>query len=44
VVAAVVGVLALKVVLGLLRAARFHHFAWYCWALGALTLAALASR
>jgi undecaprenyl-diphosphatase len=43
-VAAGVGVVALKVVLGLLRAARFHHFAWYCWALGALTLVGLSAR
>jgi undecaprenyl-diphosphatase len=37
-VSAVVGVLALRLVLRLLQSARFHHFAWYCWALGALAL------
>jgi undecaprenyl-diphosphatase len=35
-VAAVVGVAALKAVVGLLRSAQFHHFAWYCWAVGGL--------
>jgi undecaprenyl-diphosphatase len=37
-ISAVVGVVALRVVIRLLRAARFHHFAWYCWALGAVAL------
>ncbi len=36
--AAVVGVLALKLLLRLLRGARFHQFAWYCWAVGATAL------
>lgn len=35
IVAALVGVLALKFLLKLLKEAQFHHFAWYCWALGA---------
>jgi undecaprenyl-diphosphatase len=35
-VSAVVGVGALKAVVGLLRAAQFHHFAWYCWGVGGL--------
>lgn len=37
-VSAVVGALALTLLLKLLRAARFHHFAWYCWALGLTAL------
>lgn len=32
---AVGGALALWQLLRMLRAAQFHHFAWYCWALGA---------
>jgi undecaprenyl-diphosphatase len=36
VVSAVVGVGALKMVVGMLRAAQFHHFAWYCWGVGGL--------
>jgi undecaprenyl-diphosphatase len=32
--AAFFGVLALRALLGVVRAARLHHFAWYCWALG----------
>jgi undecaprenyl-diphosphatase len=35
-VSAVVGVVALRAVVGLLHAAQFHHFAWYCWGLGGL--------
>jgi undecaprenyl-diphosphatase len=35
-VSALVGVGALKAVVGLLRAAQFHYFAWYCWAVGGL--------
>jgi undecaprenyl-diphosphatase len=38
VISALVGVVALRVVIRLLRSARFHHFAWYCWALGAVAL------
>lgn len=37
-VSAVVGVLALRLVLRLLQAARFHHFAYYCWLLGLVAL------
>ncbi|HKO91059.1 MAG TPA: undecaprenyl-diphosphate phosphatase [Polyangiaceae bacterium] len=44
VVAAVVGIVALKIVLGLLRRARFYHFAWYCWLLGGAVLVGLALR
>jgi undecaprenyl-diphosphatase len=40
VISAVVGVVALRFVLGLLRAARVDLFAWYCWALGAVALVA----
>ena len=40
-ISAVVGVFALRIVLRLLQAARFHHFAWYCWGVGALALCAL---
>lgn len=32
--AAVVGFFALKWLVALLEKARFHHFAWYCWAVG----------
>jgi undecaprenyl-diphosphatase len=35
-VSAIVGVGALRTVVGLLRAAQFHHFAWYCWGVGGL--------
>jgi undecaprenyl-diphosphatase len=41
IISALVGVLALRLVLRLLQAARFHHFAWYCWGLGLLALLAL---
>lgn len=34
VVSTVVGVAALRLLIGMLRDARFHHFAWYCWAIG----------
>lgn len=37
-VSAAVGIVALKLLLRLLKAARFHHFAWYCWGLGAVAL------
>lgn len=33
---AIVGVFALKSLVALLRRAQFHHFAWYCWGLGAI--------
>jgi len=38
VVAAIVGWIALVFLLRLLNRARFHHFAWYCWALGAIAI------
>lgn len=37
-VSALVGILALKVVLRVLEGARFHWFGWYCIALGLLTI------
>jgi undecaprenyl-diphosphatase len=37
-VSAVVGIGCLTLLLHLLRRAQFHHFAWYCFALGGLTL------
>jgi undecaprenyl-diphosphatase len=37
-VAVVVGVACLALLVGLLRKARFHHFAWYCFALGATAI------
>lgn len=43
-ISAGLGVVALKLLLKLLRSARFHQFAWYCWGLGALALAAYALR
>jgi undecaprenyl-diphosphatase len=39
-ISALVGVVALRIVIRLLRSARFHHFAWYCWVLGAVALVA----
>jgi undecaprenyl-diphosphatase len=33
-IACLVGVVALKLLLQLLRKAQFHVFAWYCWAVG----------
>ena len=40
--AAVSGVLAIRLFVRMLRAGTFHHFAWYCWAVGsAYLLAAL---
>jgi len=42
-VAAFVGTLCLRFLVGTLKRARFHHFAWYCWALG-LTAVALSVR
>ena len=41
VISALVGVFALRFVLRLLQAARFHHFAWYCWGIGLVALIAL---
>lgn len=38
-VAAVVGYVCLRWLVGLLKRARFHHFAWYSWGLGAVALA-----
>lgn len=37
-VAAVVGTIALLVLLRMLRRGHLHHFAWYCFALGAIAL------
>lgn len=34
IVAAVVGYLCLRLLVLLLEKAQFHHFAWYCWAVG----------
>lgn len=39
VVAAVVGTVALLALLRLLRGGHLHHFAWYCFALGAAAIA-----
>ena len=33
-VSALVGYLAILLLVNLLEKARFFHFAWYCWALG----------
>lgn len=38
-VSALVGIGALRMLLKLLERAQFHHFAWYCFALGGLTMA-----
>ena len=38
-VALVVGLGAIHLLTRVLRAAQFHRFAWYCWALGGLSLA-----
>jgi len=38
VAAALVGVLCLRLLLNLVRRGGFHHFAWYCWALGLAAL------
>jgi undecaprenyl-diphosphatase len=44
-VALVVGLGAIHLLTRVLRAAQFHRFAWYCWALGGASLAMyLASR
>jgi undecaprenyl-diphosphatase len=40
-VAAVVGYLCLRLLVILLERAQFHHFAWYCWAIGIVGLIAL---
>jgi undecaprenyl-diphosphatase len=43
--ALVVGLGAIHLLTRVLRAAQFHRFAWYCWALGGVSLALyLASR
>lgn len=36
--AAVSGWVALRWLLALLRGGRFHHFSWYCWAVGGVSL------
>ncbi len=36
--AAVVGIFALIVLLRIVRRARLHRFAWYCWAMGAAAI------
>lgn len=41
VIAAVVGYVCLRLLVYLLERARFHHFAWYCWAVGIAGLLAL---
>jgi undecaprenyl-diphosphatase len=38
VTSALVGIVALHGLVVVLRRAQFHHFAWYCWALGALVV------
>ena len=44
-VSLVVGLGAIHLLTRVLRAAQFHRFAWYCWALGGVSLAMyLASR
>lgn len=40
-VAAVVGYVCMRLLVYLLERARFHHFAWYCWAIGIAGLIAL---
>ena len=37
-VSAGAGVLALRALLGVVRAAKLHHFAFYCWALGTVAV------
>ncbi len=39
VVAAISGYAALVLLVKLVKGGRLHHFAWYCWALGAVALA-----
>jgi undecaprenyl-diphosphatase len=39
-ISALVGVGALRLLVVLLREARFYRFAWYCWLLGIVALAA----
>lgn len=44
-VSLVVGLGAIHLLTRVLRAAQFHRFAWYCWALGGISLAMyLATR
>ncbi len=38
VVSAVAGVMALTLLLNVVRKARMHQFAWYCWALGLVAI------
>ena len=40
-VSLVVGIVALKLLLGIVRRAKLHYFAPYCWLLGALVLVAM---
>lgn len=40
VLAAVVGYFCLRLLVLLLERAQFHHFAWYCWAVGVIGLVA----
>lgn len=37
-VALIVGLACLKFLMGTIQRARFHHFAWYCFALGAVAI------
>lgn len=41
VVSAAVGYAAILILVEMLKKARFHHFAWYCWAVGILGLVLL---
>lgn len=40
-VAGIVGYFCLRLLVLLLQRAQFHHFAWYCWAVGIIGLIAL---
>jgi undecaprenyl-diphosphatase len=40
VVSGLVGIVALRLLLNMLKAARFHHFAWWCWGVGLLAILA----
>lgn len=37
-IAALVGMIALRILLRMLERANMHHFAWYCWAIGLLAI------
>ncbi|MEM0372614.1 MAG: undecaprenyl-diphosphate phosphatase, partial [archaeon] len=41
IVSAIVGYLAIRFLLGVIRKGSLHYFAYYCWALGAAVLASL---